>query len=176
MYYMGRKMEDEFLSVAIKLSYPILFQKMDEIGDAAIWQESKIPRKVQRIIDRHLSDFFSKRLIVPEYCTTELGQNLVSPTFDSIILDDKNIHFWTKPLDKLLTRSLLSKFGTITDKDNLDNKLFKIYIVIGGDHGQGTNRSVGKFIMRDKVGYNKDSYVIQNRYKKNQKIYFILFY
>ena len=37
-----------------------------------------------------------------------------------------------------------------------------IDIVIGGDLGQGKFRSVGKFIMRDKEGYNKDSYVIKN--------------
>ena len=35
-------------------------------------------------------------------------------------------------------------------------------IVIGGDHGQGNFRSVGKFIMRVKEGYSKDTYVIKN--------------
>ena len=48
------------------------------------------------------------------------------------------------------------------DKDNLDNKLSKIDIVIGDDHSQGKFGSVGKFIMRDKEGYNEDSYVIKN--------------
>ena len=37
----------------------------------------------------------------------------------------------------------------------------QIDIVIGGNHGQGKFRSFGKFIMRDKEGYNKDSYVIK---------------
>ena len=50
----------------------------------------------------------------------------------------------------------------MTDKENLDNKLSKINIVIGDDHGQEIFRSVSKFIMRDKEGYNKDSYVIKN--------------
>ena len=67
-------------------------------------------------------------------------------------MNDKKTYFWTKPLDKLLTRSLLSKFGNITDKDNLDNKLSKIDIVIGGDHGQRKFRSFGKFMMRDREG------------------------
>ena len=67
IYYLGRKLEDEFLSIAIKLDDPILSQKMDEISAVAIWQESNISRKAQIIIVRHLSDFFSKRLIVPEY-------------------------------------------------------------------------------------------------------------
>ena len=45
---------------------------------------------------------------------------------------------------------------------NLTNTFSKIDIVVGGDHGQGKFRSVGKFIMRDEEGYNKDSYVIKN--------------
>ena len=46
-------------------------------------------RKAQRLVVRHLSDFFGKRLIVPEYCITKLRQNHVPPTSDSIILNDK---------------------------------------------------------------------------------------
>ena len=45
VYYPGRKSEDEFLSVAIKLAYPILSQKMDLISSAAMWQESSITKK-----------------------------------------------------------------------------------------------------------------------------------
>ena len=73
MYYLGRKFEDEFLFVAIKLGYPILSQKMDKISAAAMWQDSNISRKAQRTITRHLSDFFGNRLIVPEYCITAVG-------------------------------------------------------------------------------------------------------
>ena len=57
MYYLGRKFKDDFLSVAIKLDYPILSQKMDEISATAMWQELNILRKVQRITFRHLFDF-----------------------------------------------------------------------------------------------------------------------
>ena len=70
MYYLGRKFEDDFLSVAIKLGCPILSRKMDEISAAVMWQESNIPRKAQRIIVHRLSDFFGKRLIVTEDCIT----------------------------------------------------------------------------------------------------------
>ena len=121
--------------------------------------------------------FFSKRLIIPEYFVTELGQNHVPPTSDSIILNDKN-HFWAKPLDKLLTKSLWSKFETIIDKNNLDNKLSQIGIVKGGDHGQGKCRSVDKFIIRGEEGYDKESYVIKKwSYILHQRcIYDILAY
>ena len=37
MYSLGRKFEDEFLSVAIKLGYQILSQKMVEISVATMW-------------------------------------------------------------------------------------------------------------------------------------------
>ena len=84
------------------------------------------------------------------------------PKSESIILDDQNIHFWTKPLDKLLTRSLLSKFSETTNEKNLYNTFSQIDILVGGNRGQGTFRSVGKFIMRDKEGIDKDSYVIKN--------------
>ena len=89
MYYLGRKFEDEFLSVTIQLGYPILSQKRDEISATTMWQESNISKKAQGIIVRHLSDFFGKRLIVPEYCITELGQNHIPPTSDSVILNDR---------------------------------------------------------------------------------------
>ena len=42
MYYLGGTFEDEFLSVAIKLGYTILSQKMDRISAAAMWQESDL--------------------------------------------------------------------------------------------------------------------------------------
>ena len=50
---------------------------MDEISATVMWQESNITTNAQRIITRHLSDFFSKRLIVPESYIIELGQNHV---------------------------------------------------------------------------------------------------
>ena len=77
IYYLGKKFEDEFLYVAIELGYPILSQKIDEICAAVMWQESNVTTNAQRIIARHISDFFGNRLIVPESCLTKLGQNHV---------------------------------------------------------------------------------------------------
>ena len=62
---------------------------MDLISAATMWQESNIIKKYQRIILRHLTNFFGKRLIVPEYCITKLGQNHIPLESDSIILNDK---------------------------------------------------------------------------------------
>ena len=65
-------------------------------------------------------------------------------------MDDKKINYWTKHLDKLLTRSLSSKISETTDEKNLYNAFFLIDIVAGRNYGQRKFRSVGKFIMRDK--------------------------
>ena len=50
IYILGKKFEDEFLSVAIELGYPILSQKMDEFSAAAMWQGSNVTTNSQRII------------------------------------------------------------------------------------------------------------------------------
>ena len=67
-------------------------------------------------------------------------------------MNDEKIPFWTKPLDQLLTRSLLSKYEDITNKETLKSKLSKNNMVIGGDHGQDKFRNVCKYIMRNKDG------------------------
>ena len=56
-YYLGKKVEDEFLSVTIESGYPILSQKMDEISAAVMWQESNVTTNAERIIDRYFSIF-----------------------------------------------------------------------------------------------------------------------
>ena len=82
MYYLGSKIEDVFVSTAVKLGYPMLTKKMDNITSAVMWQEFNISKKSQRIVLRYLSIFFGSRLVVHEYCIDELGQNHVSPQCD----------------------------------------------------------------------------------------------
>ena len=74
MYYLGSKNEDEFVSTAVKLDYPTLTKKINNITVATMWQESNISEKSQRIVLRHLSNFFGIRSVVPEYCIDELGK------------------------------------------------------------------------------------------------------
>ena len=52
----------------------------------------------------------------------------------SFLMIKKN-NYWTKPVDKLLTISLLSKFSETKNVKNLSNIFSKIDIVVGGDHG-----------------------------------------
>ena len=73
IYYLGSKNEDEFVSTAVKLGYPMLTKKMNNITAAAIWQESNISKKSQRIVLRYILKQFGSRLVIPEYCIDELG-------------------------------------------------------------------------------------------------------
>ena len=52
----------------------MLTKKMDNLTVAAIWQESNISKKSQRIVLRYLSNFFGSTLFIPEYYIDELGQ------------------------------------------------------------------------------------------------------
>ena len=90
MYYLGNKNEDVFVTTAIKLGYPMLTKKMDNITAATMWQESKISLTSQRIILRYLSNLFGSRLVVPEHCIDKLGQT----------------YFCTKPISKIPKKSL----------------------------------------------------------------------
>ena len=65
MYYLGSKNEDEFVLIAVKLGFPMLIKKVDNITAATMWQESNIYKKSQRIVLRYLSNFFGSRLFVP---------------------------------------------------------------------------------------------------------------
>ena len=92
MYYLGNRKEDKFVTTAVKLGYPMLTKKMDDITAAAMWQESNISLTSQRIILRYLSNCFGSRLVVPEYCIDKLGQNYVIPQCDFFISDHKKTH------------------------------------------------------------------------------------
>ena len=100
IYYLGNRKEDEFVTTAVKLGYPMLTKKMDNISAAAMWQESNISLTSQRIILRYLSIFFGSRLVVPEYCIDKLGQDDVIPQCDFFISDHKKTHFWTNLYQK----------------------------------------------------------------------------
>ena len=93
MYYIGGKNEDEFVSTAVKLGYPMLTKKMDNITIAAMQQEFNISKKSQIILLKYLSNFFGSRLVVLEYCIDELRQNHVSPQCDFLISDRKKYVF-----------------------------------------------------------------------------------
>ena len=52
MNYLGSKNEDEFVTTALKMVYPMLTKKMNHLTADTICQESNIPKKSQRIVLR----------------------------------------------------------------------------------------------------------------------------
>ena len=72
-------------------------------------------------------------------------------------------------MDQILTRSLLSKYKDIINKETLISILSKIDMIIGGDHRQENFRNVCKYIMRNIDGKNIISYVIKNFHIDHKK-------
>ena len=82
---LGKKYEDEFVAIARKLGYPILTHKMTATAAAAMWQESNISIRSQRIILRHMTNEFGKRLVVPESYIYKLDEIFVEPNCKSFV-------------------------------------------------------------------------------------------
>ena len=59
MYYLSKKNKDDFVTITIKLGYPMLTKKMDNITAAVMWQESIFCLSFQRIILRYASNFLA---------------------------------------------------------------------------------------------------------------------
>ena len=55
-------------------------------------------------------EFLGSQLVVPEHCIDKVGQNYVIPQCDFFISENKKIHFWTKPISKIITKSLESLY------------------------------------------------------------------
>ena len=63
-------------------------------------------------------------------------------------------HFWTKPISKILTKSLESLYCQECSDVSQCKSISTIDMVFGGDHGQGKIRCVTKFIPTDSGGKN----------------------
>ena len=59
MHYLSKKNKDDFVTITIKLGYPMLMKKMDNITAAVMWQEPKKKLSFQRIILRYVSIFLA---------------------------------------------------------------------------------------------------------------------
>ena len=76
-----------------------------------------------------------------------MGQNLVPQKYDFLIYDRKIVHFWTKPISKILTTSLESLYYQEFSIDSDNGSISTIYIVVGGDYDQGKFRSVSNLFL-----------------------------
>lgn len=63
----------------------------------AMWEEANVP---QRIILRHLSNFFGWRLTVSERQIRELEAGALHPISDSVVVGRETITFWYRKIDQ----------------------------------------------------------------------------
>ena len=162
LYELGKKYEDEFVVTSKKLGYPLVTKQMNEIAAAAMWQESNVSTRSQRIILRHMKNEFGTRLVVPEYKISKLGQNFVEPNCASFIMQRKQIHYWTKSIPDILVTCLKRKLDLLAiDSSESIDSFESVDLVIGGDHGQGKFRSVMKVILRNRYGKNVNHFCIK---------------
>jgi hypothetical protein len=165
LQHLALNFEDEFVHVCKKMGYPVFSKKMEAATACAMWQEANVSKKSQRTILRYLAAEFGGRLVVPEVQVDAFGQDHVPPvpgTFEDAVTG-KTIHFWTKPIAKLLEVAVTThakEKGITTDEAALA-RLKSIDVVLGGDHGQGKFRSVIKIILRDNEGKMVDTMVMK---------------
>ena len=64
---------------------------MDAYSACAMWEEANVPLWAQRIILRHLSNFFGWRLTVSERQIRELEAGALHPISDSVVVGRETI-------------------------------------------------------------------------------------
>ena len=102
MYY-AKTYEDEFLKVAKDLGYHFANKMMPETA-MAMWQDANVSEKAQRIILRYIRNEFGTRVHIPGEIGRKFGQEHIPPECSYYELPDKKkIHYWTKPIDKVVT-------------------------------------------------------------------------
>ena len=72
---------------------------MDAVTAAAMWQESNVSMRSQRVILRYMANEFGQRLVVPAAKISELGERFVKPKCDTFII---RIKCWTVFLNGLI--------------------------------------------------------------------------
>jgi hypothetical protein len=114
---------------------------------------------------RYFAAEFGGRLVVPEAQVDAFGQDHVPPVPGSFedAATGKTIHFWTKPIARLLEVSVstYAQEKKITSDEAALCRLQSMDVILGGDHGQGKFRSVIKIILRDGEGKQVDSMVMK---------------
>jgi len=67
---------------------------MNAYSACAMWEEANVPLRAQRVILCHLSNFFGRRLTVPERQIRELETGALHPISDSVVVDKEAITIW----------------------------------------------------------------------------------
>jgi hypothetical protein len=108
---------------------------MDADSATAMWGESNVAHRSQRIILRCLKAFFGRWIIVPEVKIRELKYGALKPICDCTEVGNDMVHYWYKPLDEVVfhhIRTELKHRGQEFFKNNGHNTLD---VILGCNHG-----------------------------------------
>ncbi len=149
LQYLGEVYNESFINVASNLGLLLHSKKMDAYTACAMWEEANCPARAQRIILRHLANFFGRRLTVPESSIKELEAGALEPISDSVEVGSETIHFWYRHIDLAILHRVKTEIdcrGVLFFKQQGYNSAD---IVFGGDHGARRFRAVVKLILRN---------------------------
>jgi hypothetical protein len=100
--YLGEVFPDSFVNAASNIGLLLHSKTMDAEAACAMWEESNVSIRSQRIILRHLANFFGQRLTVPESCIRDLENRALHPVTDSVDVDGEHITFWYRHIDEAI--------------------------------------------------------------------------
>jgi hypothetical protein len=158
--YLGKNYEDAFAFAATKLGLLLKPKKMDAEAAAAMWQEANCPVRAQRIILRHLFNFFGRRITVPEQRIRDLEDGNLRPITNSVAIDGSDIFFWYKKIDEVIINRVKKEVQCRGTSYFINQRYNEADIVFGGDHGARRFRAVVRLIFRNTEEHDIEPYSI----------------
>jgi hypothetical protein len=146
--YIWEDYSESFIGAGTNLGLLLQSKVMDTESACAMWEEANVPLQGQRIILRHLANFFGRHLTVPESRIRDLERGAVPPISESAVIDGKTINYWYKPIDEAVMRHLEVEING--RGENFFDQFDSVDIVFGGDHGARKFHAVVRLIFRNK--------------------------
>ena len=149
--------EEQIALTAKKLGFISSSQKMDSYTAEAMWCEADVNLRQQRTILRYLRGFFGRKFFIPSTdntkvnCADELFINYKDPNRDvkETVVDKEKVYYWSKPIKDTINFSIMNR-----SNDSDLNNIHTVDLILGGDHGQGSFKSILKIILRGQELHN----------------------
>ncbi len=147
--YLGENNHDAFITAASSLGILVQSKAMDAHSACTMWEEANVPLRAQRVILRHLAQFFGRRITVPERKIRELEVGALQPISDSVVVDGEHVMYWYRKIDEVILDRLHTEFKSRGPNYFQQVGFNSIDIVFGDDHGARRFRAVIKIIFRN---------------------------
>ena len=140
---------ESFVNAASSVGLLLHSKKMDAEAACAMWEEANVGLRSQRIILRHLANFFGRRITVPESFVRELERGSLQPISGSVDVDGVGITFWYKKIDEAVVHRMKTEMDYRGREFFMHNGYNSADIIFGGDHGARRFRAVLRLILRN---------------------------